>query len=134
MSGELEVARSWRRSGGTADLAEVCVPKRLCRIGERDLVPDVDAVHLEDKGPNVPGQREASAQGGVEVLVSGASEGERGGARRVAEEIDGDVAYRRDVGGVLELLRACRTESENRVKLSVSGQIVVNRKIMPYRE
>ena len=80
MSGELEVARS-RRAGDAADLPEVCVPERRCGIRERDLVPDVDAVHLEDKGADVFWQIEALAQRGIEVLVAGSPQGERSGAR-----------------------------------------------------
>ncbi len=68
MPGELEVARS-RCTGDAADLAEVCVPERRCGIREGDLVPDVDAVDLEVEGSDVPGQRDALAEGGIEVLV-----------------------------------------------------------------
>src|SRR5258705_2382783 len=103
MSGELEVARSGR-SGDAADLAEVCVAKRRCWIREGDLVPDVDAVHLEDKGTDVLWQIEAFAQRGVEVLVAGTPQGERCGARRIADQIDW-AAGLGDVGRVLELRR-----------------------------
>ena len=87
VSGELEVARSGR-AGDAADLAEVRVAKRRCGIRECDLVPDVDAVDLKDEGSDVLGQIEALAQGGIEVLVAGTSQGERSGTRRVADQID----------------------------------------------
>src|SRR5258708_23431166 len=103
MSGELEVARSGR-TGDAADLPEVCVAKRGCWIRECDLVPNVDAVHLEDKGADVLGQIEASAQSGIEILVAGTAQGERGGTGCIADQIDW-AGCGGDVGCVFELRR-----------------------------
>lgn len=74
MGSELEVAGTVRYAG---DLAEVRVPKGSSGPRERNLVPGIQAIHLEDERSNILRQIEIPMQGGIEILVARIPQTER---------------------------------------------------------
>src|SRR5215469_4730746 len=88
VSGELEVAGPGV-TGDAADLAEGSLPEDRCGSIERDLVPDVDAVDLEDEVTDFSREVEALFRSKIQVLGAWRPQLEGRSTGHISVQVDG---------------------------------------------